>query len=307
MRKTVAWRVAQIALAIAVIVVAWRELAPQWEAIVSEFGAVHFRIGPMLLASVLVLVNYAVLIETWRRVIGAWGSPMPFGTAARIWLVSNLARWFPGLQIAAMAGLAKQAGASPFAAIGSSLLIQVVNLLAGVAVILLTVRDVLPLAQPVVIALGVLAIAVAFVPQFLPHMARWLGSLFGRDLAWPPIPYRTTLIAYAGCAFAWVLYGLAFRLMVASTFGAASGATRYYIAVYTTSYMAGYIAILDPGGVGIREGAMITLMPKLGMATVAAATVISVVSRVWLTVLETVPGLLLLALLPKGARTNPNG
>jgi hypothetical protein len=269
MRKSIQWRAAQLIFTAAAIWFAWRKLSPIRPSIVDAFAHIH--------------------------------------TATRIWLVSNLARWIPAMQIAAMGGLAKQAGASPFAAVGASLLIQVVNLLAGVAVVLLMASDAIPLAQPVVVALGGLAVAIALIPRFLPAFARWIGARFGRVVSWPSIPYGTIVVVYAECAVAWVLYGLAFQLMVSAIFGSASGAARLYIAVYTASYGLGYIALPAPGGIGVREGAMIALLTKYGMATLADATVISVVSRVWLTVLENLPGLILLAIFPKGARSKANG
>jgi hypothetical protein len=44
-----------------------------------------------------------------------------------------------------------------------------------------------------------------------------------------------------------------------------------------------------------REGALIAGMVALGLATTPEATVVAVTSRLWLTVLEVVPGLLFLA------------
>jgi hypothetical protein len=307
MRKTLAWRVAQVLVAAAAIWFAWLKLVPLWPSIVDAFGRVHLRPGPLCLSCALVLASYCVLIETWRRIVNAWGSAIAFGDGARVWLVSNLAKWIPAMQIAAMGGLARQAGASPFAAIGASLLIQIVNLLAGIAVILLMASDAVPFPRYVVVALGALAVGVVVFPQFLPRLARWAGARFGREVSWPAIPYRTILLAYAGCALAWVLYGIAFQLLVSATLPDASGATRLYIAVFTASYMAGYIALLVPGGLGIREGVLIALMSKYGMATVASATVISVIARVWLSVIELAPGLVLLALFPQGSRSKPNG
>jgi hypothetical protein len=309
MRKTFAWRAAQVLIACGAVWFAWRKLAPDWPSVVDAFTHTHVRAGQLVLSCAIVFASYAVLIETWRRVVRAWGSSMSFGTAARIWFVSNLAKWAPGRiwQITAMGALAHRAGVPPVAAVGSSLLIAIINVFAAGAVVLVTASDAIGLPAWAVALLGAAAVSLALIPQFVPGIARWAGARFGRDVSWPPIPYTTTIIAYAGCAIAWVLYGIAFQLMVSATFGVASGATRYYIAVFTASYIAGYLALVAPGGLVVREAGVIGLMTRYGMATLAGATVISVVSRVWLTILELVPGLILLALLPKGARSKANG
>jgi hypothetical protein len=307
-RKRIAWRVAQAVAFAAIVILAWKKLAPQWSSIAAAFGDMHVRAAPLLLSAVLVIAGYAVLIETWRRVVSAWGSSLSFGAATRIWLISNLGRYVPGkiTSITAMGAMAHNAGVSPVAAVGSSVLINVVNIFAGGAVILLTASDTLPLPQWAVLALSAGAIAVALLPRFLPSTARWLAARFKREVSWPAIPYHTTLIAYAGCAVAWVLYGLAFQFLVSATVGPTAGATRYYIAIYTASYLAGFLTLFAAGGLGVRETAMIPLLTKYGMATLAGATVIAVASRLWLLVIELLPGLILLAFSPKVSTTIPN-
>ena len=49
-----------------------------------------------------------------------------------------------------------------------------------------------------------------------------------------------------------------------------------------------------PGGVGVREAVLVLAMPRFGLASAADAAVIAITSRLWLTILEILPGLLLL-------------
>jgi hypothetical protein len=79
-----------------------------------------------------------------------------------------------------------------------------------------------------------------------------------------------------------------------------AGGTGAYVAVYAASYVAGFIALFAPGGIGVREGALVATMERAGLASPAEAAVIAVASRIWLTVLEIVPGLIALAI-PAGA------
>jgi len=117
----------------------------------------------------------------------------------------------------------------------------------------------------------------------------------GREIAEPRIPARAILTALVGCTFAWALYGVAFRLLAVALFGHASGTASSYIAVFTLSYLIGYLFLISPGGLGAREIALTSLLPAAGLESGAAAMLLVVVSRLWLTVLEATPGLLLLA------------
>jgi hypothetical protein len=71
---------------------------------------------PVILATALVFAAYAVLIEAWRRMLTALApgndAELGFGSAARIWFVSNLGRYVPGKvwSNGAMAMLAHRAG-----------------------------------------------------------------------------------------------------------------------------------------------------------------------------------------------------
>lgn len=302
------WRALQAALVVLIVWKAWRSMGFEWPAIKDAWQQTTFRIAPLALSALVVLVSYAVLIETWRQVVAAWGGHLSFPAAARIWFVSNLGKWIPGRiwQITAMGALSQRAGVSPVAAVGSSLLIAVVNVLTAFAVVLATAREAFPLADWAVYALLAASITVMLVPRLVPAAAKWIAARFGRDVTWPPIPQRTIVIAFVGCAIAWVLYGVAFQILVSATFGVAAGATRYYIAAFTASYIFGYLTFFTVGGLGTRELLLGKLLGDFGIAPVATATVIVIVSRVWLTVIELLPGLILLAFSPKPPSSGSN-
>ena len=59
--------------------------------------------------------------------------------------------------------------------------------------------------------------------------------------------------------------------------------------------MAGYIALFAPGGIGVREGVLLSLLAAAGLETGAKGSALVIVSRLWLTIIEAAPGLILLA------------
>jgi glycosyltransferase 2 family protein len=70
-------------------------------------------------------------------------------------------------------------------------------------------------------------------------------------------------------------------------------APRYVGGTVAAAYLVGYLFVIVPAGIGVREGAMLLLLQQ-AMPQAGAAIVISVLSRVWFTAAELVP----LALLP---------
>ena len=244
-----------------------------------------------------VVLCYAVLIETWRRTVIAWGARLGWGTAARIWFVSNLGRYVPGKiwQIGAMGALAQAAGVSGIAAMGSSIVVNLANLFAGCLVVVLAGSS--RLAVPgFATGLVVCVAAIAATPWLLPRAARIAQRVTGREIPEPRIPVRSIIVAIAGCSLAWLLYGVAFRTLAIAILPGAAGLTSQYAAVFTLSYLTGYLALFAPGGIGVREGALTKLLTLASLTTGAEAVLLAVVSRLWLTVLEAAPGLILLAL-----------
>jgi hypothetical protein len=72
-----------------------------------------------------------------------------------------------------------------------------------------------------------------------------------------------------------------------------------YIEVYTGSYLAGYVAVFSPSGIAVREPVLQLLLVNMQLAADnGQALVAAWYSRVWLTVLEILPGVVLMLLRP---------
>lgn len=300
--KKLAWRLVQAAFVVAVLVFAGRLAYRHWQDVRALGKTLEIAWWPILLSIGLVLLSYAVLIHTWRTMLAVWGERIDGLPAARIWFVSNLGRYLPGKvwQIGAMGTMAHGKGISPEAAVGSSLVIALVNVLVGFGIVIVTGPNSFELVgvdpRRTWIPLGAILLGILSLPWTLPPAVRLLAKWTKRELREARLPARAVWTAAAGCAVAWVLYGFAFSLLSAGVLGsAASGGAFPYVAVFTLSYLAGFLALFAPGGIGVREVAMGALLTGLGLTTAAGATVLVVVSRLWLTVLEIVPGILFLA------------
>jgi hypothetical protein len=68
-----------------------------------------------------------------------------------------------------------------------------------------------------------------------------------------------------------------------------------HTAAFATSYVIGYLAFVVPAGMAVREAALQKVLLIAGLATVPQAVALSVVSRLWLLIIQVLPALLFLA------------
>lgn len=285
------FKLTQWIFAAAVLFFAARSLATQWTKVEARLLHVQFGWQWIGAATVVVLLSFVLLIEGWRRVLGAWDSHLPFAQAARIWFLSSLGKYVPGniWSLTAMGVMARERGISALAAAGSSIIMQAVSLATGTAIVVITGAQLL--GQPILVGISVLALIAILLsaPRFLPPLTVWIGSIIGREVAPPSVPATSIWTAAIASALSWVLYGFAFQLFVHGLLGTAPGEISRYIAVYTAAYILGFISPIAPAGLGVREFTLAAFMTQLGLANEADAALVAIAARLWLTIIELVP------------------
>jgi hypothetical protein len=202
-----------------------------------------------------------------------------------------------------MTMMAKESNVASAVAAGSSVLIQLVTVAAGIGVVFVTGAQAvdhpsLALGVAVVILAGLAAL-----PAALPRIGRIAASLTGKEISLPRIPSSVVWMCVTSSVISWIAYGISFQFFVRGTLGNAAGATSSYIAVYAASYIIGFLALFAPGGAVVRESAIVTGMLRFGLTGRADALAVAVASRIWLTITELLPGLAYMAL---GKRASGN-
>jgi glycosyltransferase 2 family protein len=298
-------RIVQGGLALLLIGFAAWYLWQQWRDASAAELRLDIDLARLALASAMVLATYLLLVEAWRRVLARYGSRVRFSDAARVWFVSNLGKYVPGKvwQVTAMAAMTQRLGVPLTTAASAAAVITIANVVAGFSLLLVVGTGALgalgrQYQSAIVVGTGVLLVALLAAP----FTVRVIGSVAGRVLRRPVVlamPASAAWLSVAGCAIAWLLYGVAFQLFVRSITGQAEGRWSAYVAAYTLSYLVGYLSLITPGGLGPREAALSFLLVNLGLASGREAAVITIASRLWLTVLEIAPGVLFLARRPR--------
>jgi hypothetical protein len=285
-----AWRAVQWILGLVVVGFAARSLIRNW----ADFRAQPLTIAPRplyLLASALVVwMMYALLVWAWRAMLASWGQELSALTAARIWTVSSLGKYVPGKvwAIAGMALLAQQAGVAAWAATGSAVVLQALAIGTGAAIVGLTGTVALEIAHPGArAALGLLVAASAAgvgLVLWPPAVRRLLRlARVPAEAVMAPRP-EGVLGGIAANAIAWVGYGAALWLLARGLLPDVKLELWTAVAVFTASYLAGFLALLAPGGLGVREAIFILMLQQpIG---IGAATALAVASRLLLTLTE---------------------
>ena len=282
-------RVLQWVLGIAIMALAVRSLARNWDELRAQPLDWSIEPGWILLSAFVVWLMYALLIAAWRRMLLGWGRGLDAWSAARIWTVSSLGKYLPGKvwAVAGMAMMAQRAGIGAGPATGSAVILQVLAIGTGSAIVALTgwatLRAVYPGAGVGLVVL--LAAAVASVGLlFWPALTDRLLRLAAPDAGPVRPPVRAVMFGIVANSVAWVGYGSALWLLARGLLPHAGLGLLPAIAVFTASYLAGFLALFAPGGIGVREGLFILMLQ--GPIGIGAATALAVASRLLLTVTE---------------------
>ena len=282
-------------------------LAARWNDVIS----LKWRLEPWLfaVATVLLALSYGLVACLWGLALGrAAGTRLTAG--ARIWFLSNLARYVPGnlwsyvgaVELARREGVARRVTLSVMAL--TQLLSVGVALLAGLPVLL---AERARLGRPALLGAVVVVVAAGLAALFrrqLLALAR--RRLRGLDLADLTPSAATVALLVVGYAVYWAVTGLAFATLVASMYPLDVSDVPLVVAAYAAAYAAGFLALLTPAGLGIREGVLVVALAPVLPA--GPALVVALVSRLWMMLVEAAGAAIAhLVARRRASRTGPSG
>ena len=315
-RRTL-WRWLQFVFLIIALAYAAKKVSEQWSDFTRSAAQLHPDWLLLACATLIVLLTYGALIQSWRILVAGWGSKLRFLPAIRIWTIANLGRYIPGKvwSVGALGVLAQREGVSPTAAAGSAIIGTLLNIGAGFGVVAVSSSQILnsvsngngvrfgSFAITILLVIGVVA-----APWILPPVSNWVAAKLRRDLPERHLAAPTLWAAVTINLFSWFGYGAAFMLFSKACLPTIGGGLLEFVGIWTASYLVGYIAFFAPGGIGAREGAMVAAFVALGLTSQADAWMLALASRLWLTVLELLPGFVGLALTRKtnSVHTSPH-
>ena len=282
-----ATRVLRVVFLVAVAAGAGVALYRLWPEVSASLARVSW--AGLGLSAVLALGFQLTGMVAWRRTLEELGSPLPAGSTAHIYLVSQLGKYVPGSVWAgvAMVRLGQEAEVPRSRMAFSYLLATAFSLLTGLTIgvpALIVYGSYLPLALA---TLGVLGVILLW-PRALNAILNLGLRLARRGRLEQPLSGRGIVRIVGLYVVTWVVGGLHIWALSLAVGGKAVPSLFPSIAAFTVASALGVLVVLAPAGAGVRDVLMVLILTPVTGA--AAATAVAVLSRGILTLLDLAGG-----------------
>ena len=281
-------------LAAGLVLLFWfQALARNWD----EIAAYQWRIdwAWLLAAQGLLLLQSLLLASIWWYALRLMGAATPWRLGVSLWLKTQIARYVPGgvWDIAGRLALGHQEGLSVRALSASMVLEMALQVLSASLFLLLV-----PLLRgemisdaywPVAVILTVACLLVATPPVFSR-----LINLALKLLRRPPLAiqmtYRDMAMLLAARLLGHLLLGIGFVFFARGVTEISWSQAPVMMAAYVGAWLIGYLAVIVPMGIGVREGVLALLLRGLFPLSVIGAMALGY--RTWLLVRDLLAALL---------------
>ena len=257
---------------------------------------------PLLVSAFLVMFAWMVVYGfTWKVLLAGMGERISLFNSVSVLAVSQVGKYIPGklwFTVGRMY-LAKKHGVSEAKTAVSTAMELALSLLGAVILFGLAVALVPRGMTPSRVYLAFLLVPFCVVAVYPPILNRVTGFILKR-LHQPVFEIRMTfirLLAVLGLfVLMWVIQGLGCYLLIRSFYPLDLSRLPMVAGAFALSWILGFIVLISPAGLGVREG-IFTFALRL-VVPEPVAIIAALLSRVWITVTE---GLLALVftLLPR--------
>lgn len=202
--------------------------------------------------------------ECWRRWMSALHNSFAPLTAHRLFYLTQTAKYVPGSiwPFVVQAAISRRFGVSRAAIVAATGLFLMSHTVTATVVggAWLTVS--LPGWLVTLLLPAVSLIALLVTPPGLRFSAGILRRFTSRSGAPPDLKWSTTAATTAAMIGAWALYGLA-TFILAQPFGLGARGFLIMAGAYAIGWLAGFLAVPAPGGLGVREAAFVAVTTPL--------------------------------------------
>lgn len=268
-------------------------LRSQW----ATLSSYEWQLNPgwLALSALFMLASWVVEVYIWYVLIHLLGSHLPYGAAMRMWFLTALVRYIPGnvWQPLSLTLYGQQRQIRPEIILASIVLYQVIIILAvaPIAAFYFQVTGnwgfftslIGASAEWLIWATLLPVLLFLAKPGWLLAILNWLLGKIGRLAIAARLTTLALLWLIALALFDWLLWGASFATITLALGHLTSLPLPLFlfhlIAVYPIANAIGFLSMLTPSGLGVREGAFYLLLAPVvggGLITVAALAM-----RVW--------------------------
>jgi uncharacterized membrane protein YbhN (UPF0104 family) len=264
-----------------------RSLLRNWRQI--PFEQLEFNCRYLVLSAACVSAYFLCCALGWQRSLSVYGCKLKLVHSLEIIATSQLGKYVPGKVWFALSRmyLARLLGVPERVSLVSMILETVFLLMTGGMIAVLAAGTPWIESLPARVLLAILVVLVGFVvihPRVFGRGVCFLMRRLKKESVEMKLTYGgmlTLLVVYCMC---WLFSGLGFFLLVRSFFDLRAGDWFLFVGVFAAAWIVGFLSVVTPSGLGIREAVM-TFLLSFSMP-LSMAIVVSLVARVWATLAE---------------------
>jgi uncharacterized membrane protein YbhN (UPF0104 family) len=290
-------RVLQIVLPVVILGFLIFSFRQDWAELLSaQFHIVWWLLALSFLGFILQELSYGLI---WRTVLIRLGIRLDLRPCLRIYLASEFVRYIPGNVWHVLTRIlwVNKYGVSRPVAFASMTIELITKLAAGVLVFAVSLffwGDVgtvgkLVNNQPIIVILGavtVLGVLIGLHPRVLNGAINFVLRVLKREPVALTLHYVDILLVTLAWCGSWLIAGIAFYLLFLALMpNAPLALLPLCIGIYAIVWDIGFLSILTPSGLGVREGAMVGLF-ALALPSLTISLILAILSRVVSTLAE---------------------
>jgi uncharacterized membrane protein YbhN (UPF0104 family) len=255
----------------------------QWDEFTEALSSI--RPQTLVLASVAVLLGLLCNSMSWRATMASVDAAVPVVAGARVFFLSQLGKYIPGSvwPVLAQVELAKERGISRARSATAALVAMLVGVVTssvlGATLVIASQGDAFRRYW------WLLAVSLVGLATLYPPVLRRLMALAARLLRRPtfdvPVSGRHLAVADLWSVVMWVLFGVQAWLLALDLAPGEVPSFPVMTGAFALSWVVGFLFVLAPAGVGVREAALVVALG--GALTPAGALALALVSRIIMT------------------------
>lgn len=281
---------------IAIFIFIFKSLFDNW----GQLKAAKATFNYYYVISSVIVMQLAWLTTSWSwcKTLEIFGHKISFRNAFVIYFRSMVGKYLPGkfMQLMGMTYIASQKGVPEGLTVASVVIGQVYSLFSGVVIFagallawefksssgyLLGFRW---SAIPILIVI----LGLSFRPGLMIPLINWFLRLMKRVEIKTTIGIRQALSIFILFLIPWFVFGLSFWLLARSLAPVPLSQYALLTSIVVGGTVIGFLAVFSPGGIGVREGAMVILIPAMTGYPIAYASALAVGYRIVMSLVELV-------------------
>lgn len=274
-RKRRGWALAlvQVTVLLAIAFFFGWFLVRNWEDL--RMLSLQCNVWYVLLALLLLGIFFVLLILGWLQILRWMGFPLDILSGARDWFVSQLGKYVPGKVLMAVSRVylvAREGIAPPIGLL--SLYLEIGLLILAGLLLYLTTWPVWGISSPYTwLSLAALPIGLVLIyPPLLECTLNWALRLLRQKPIRLYLRYGQVLLLLLFYMVSWCVYGASQYCLIVAFCPLRAEEFLPILGISSLSWVLGFLALLAPAGLGIREGVQALLLAQFLPTAVATIT-----------------------------------